>query len=181
MGKCVIHDVSVESVMYWMLAHCSFLVVMHQVLGQFLQSVYPSMKGLNICLRVTRKLSLETRQCGRLVFRRSTFCSSWSRLCCHFLLFFSFLLWLSFVECFICFFLFGLHFEPEDGSEMFLRDVGLSPNCMELQARRLYSSSWCPILSFGVPSLSPDRPLMQNEIRVASRKTPTFPITVPHL
>jgi hypothetical protein len=149
-GKCVIHSVSVQFVVYWMLGHDSFLVVMHQVLGRFLQSVYPSMKGLNICLGVTRKLSLETHAII------SDLSSVPPEAVCvvsgsYFLLF------LSFVECSISF-LFGLHFEPEGGREMFRRDVGFSPNCMELQSRSLYPSSWYPKpwCSVPIPRLSID-------------------------
>jgi hypothetical protein len=37
-------------------------------------------------------------------------------------------------------FLLGLLLKPEDGGDMFLQNVRLSPSCMELQPTRLYSS-----------------------------------------
>jgi hypothetical protein len=37
-------------------------------------------------------------------------------------------------------FLRGLLFDPEDGGDIFLRNVGLSTTCMALQHRRPYSS-----------------------------------------
>jgi hypothetical protein len=36
-------------------------------------------------------------------------------------------------------FLLGIHFDPEDGGDMFLRNIGLSPIYAALQPRRYYS------------------------------------------
>jgi hypothetical protein len=39
------------------------------------------------------------------------------------------------------FFLLGLPLDLEYGGDMFLRNVGLSPNCMVLQSKRPYASN----------------------------------------
>jgi hypothetical protein len=37
-------------------------------------------------------------------------------------------------------FMLGLFFNPEDGDDIFLRNIELSPNCTDLQPRRLHLS-----------------------------------------
>jgi hypothetical protein len=41
-------------------------------------------------------------------------------------------------------------FDPEDGGDMLLRNMGLSPNYMELQPGRLYSSMNRWIISYSL-------------------------------
>jgi hypothetical protein len=43
-------------------------------------------------------------------------------------------------------FLFGLLFKPKDGGDMFLQNVGLSPDCTALQNKRSYSSPYKQII-----------------------------------
>lgn len=62
----------------WPLSLVCCVHVVYQVRGRSLRSVYPCMKGLNICLGVSRLVELDnTRQCVRCMFRRATLHFSW--------------------------------------------------------------------------------------------------------